>query len=232
MRYLFILWILYFMEKGKGYMEEKIFVKQGEIERIKKEFDILTLVNEREKKNENYIFPKVYQYYEKDGYGWIEMEHIDGISLKNKQNIEKKEILLWMEQIIQGLIFLHTVRPGIIWCDCKPSNILVDQDNQIRLIDFDGALLLEDQIPKRCYGTWEYAAPEQKNGGKIDGRTDIYSFGVTILNKFSIPWYWKGVRSILRRCTEEEPSKRYQTASELLYALKKEIENPILKLIY
>lgn len=81
----------------------------------------------------------------------------------------------------------HAHQRGIIHRDLKPSNILVDDEDQPRVLDFGLARLLERDGDNECepaqfVGTREYAAPEQlQNGGKgVDTRADLFALGVIL----------------------------------------------------
>ena len=118
------------------------------------------------------------------------MEYIDGIPLLQYCNTKKLGIekrLDLFEQVCQAIQYAH--RNLIIHRDLKPSNILVTKEEQIKLLDFGIARVLEeDGGPQRTLlteaGTHvltpEYAAPEQIGGSSITTQTDIYSLGVVL----------------------------------------------------
>lgn len=194
------------------------FIKKGEVTAIQKEFEILQQLNKKETDISQHLFPIVYSCSFEKSIGTLSMEKIDGVTLNHYKRVSKVQLIEWMREVSKGLVLLHTLRPSVIWCDCKPTNLLVDVQKKIHLIDFDRALLLEKDRPMRCYGTISFAAPEQKDGSRIDGRTDIYGFGMTFL-QMEIPWYWKKIKKILQKCVENDPNHRFQTSGELLYEL-------------
>lgn len=83
-----------------------------------------------------------------------------------------------MRGIVEGVAHAHT--EGVIHRDLKPANILLDEDGTPKLTDF-GISLLKFQLAtgRTLAGFWSpgYAAPEQRNGGEISERTDIYALG-------------------------------------------------------
>ena len=205
-------------EKTSGDM--KVFEKIGD-STLKLEYDILKKINQEEEreKSEFHLFPKVMNYREEDTRGILTMEYIDGITLQNIPRAKKVQWMMWMEEVARGMVLLHKLRPAVIWCDCKPENLMIDREYRIHLIDFDGSCYQLKQSPNRIYGTRAYAAPEQKTGGILDERTDIYGFGATFL-KLLPAWKYVTIRKLLRKCVEPQKEKRFQTASELLYELK------------
>ena len=86
----------------------------------------------------------------------------------------------------KGLQYLHDkINPPIIFRDCKPSNILLDEGYFPKLSDFGLAKLGpvgdKTHVSTRVMGTRGYCAPEYAATGKLTVKSDIYSFGVVIL---------------------------------------------------
>ncbi|MCO5593659.1 hypothetical protein L7F22_047675 [Adiantum nelumboides] len=85
----------------------------------------------------------------------------------------------------KGLAFLHGRDPPIIFRDFKTSNILLDNDYTAKLSDFglarDGPQGDKSHVSTRVMGTYGYAAPEYVMTGHLTARSDIYSFGVVLL---------------------------------------------------
>ncbi|KAI5069376.1 hypothetical protein GOP47_0015677 [Adiantum capillus-veneris] len=85
----------------------------------------------------------------------------------------------------KGLAFLHGRDPPIIFRDFKTSNILLDDDYNAKLSDFglarDGPQGDRSHVSTRVMGTYGYAAPEYVMTGHLTSRSDIYSFGVVLL---------------------------------------------------
>ncbi|KAA0063040.1 putative serine/threonine-protein kinase isoform X1 [Cucumis melo var. makuwa] len=105
--------------------------------------------------------------------------------------------------IAQGLAFLHEeVQPHVIHRDIKASNILLDKDLNPKIADFGLARLLPahlTHVSTRVAGTVGYLAPEFAIRGQATRRTDIYSFGVLLLEIVC------GRYNINRRLPAEEP---------------------------
>lgn len=87
------------------------------------------------------------------------------------------ESLRIIREVAQGLMHAHD--RGILHCDLKPANIMLDQDGQPRLADFGQARLRHDQTPS--LGTLFYMAPEQADlKATPDARWDVYALGVIL----------------------------------------------------
>ncbi|KAM7490764.1 hypothetical protein LguiA_033685 [Lonicera macranthoides] len=108
---------------------------------------------------------------------------------------ERSEQLDWDSRIniiagaAKGLAYLHhDCSPRIIHRDIKSSNILLDGNLEARVSDFGLAKLLEDEeshITTIVAGTFGYLAPEYMQSGRATEKTDVYSFGVLVLEVVS-----------------------------------------------
>ncbi len=174
----------------------------------------------------------------------IVMDYIEGNSLSTKLKeagiLEQKNVLEWAKQLCDVLGYLHSQKPPIIYRDMKPSNIILQPNGKVVLIDFGTAREYKKSRTEdtMCLGTRGYAAPEQYGGmGQTDARTDIYSLGATLYHLItghnpSEPPYkiypirkWNpnlspGLEAILWTCTRENPNDRYQSCKELAFDLE------------
>lgn len=86
----------------------------------------------------------------------------------------------------RGMEYLHCkISPSVIYRDLKSANILLDRDFSPKLSDFglakDGPVGNRTHVSTRIMGTYGYCAPEYAMSGKLTIKSDIYCFGVVLL---------------------------------------------------
>ncbi|KAL8159542.1 hypothetical protein V2J09_001079 [Rumex salicifolius] len=85
----------------------------------------------------------------------------------------------------KGLAYLHEADKPVIYRDFKTSNILLDTEYNAKLSDFglakDGPVGDKSHVSTRIMGTYGYAAPEYIMTGHLSSRSDVYSYGVVLL---------------------------------------------------
>ncbi|MCL7051082.1 hypothetical protein MKW94_026256 [Papaver nudicaule] len=85
----------------------------------------------------------------------------------------------------KGLAFLHGAERSVIYRDFKTSNILLDEDYNAKLSDFglakDGPMGDQTHVSTRVMGTYGYAAPEYVMTGHLTAKSDVYGYGVVLL---------------------------------------------------
>ncbi|XP_065030169.1 probable receptor-like protein kinase At2g42960 isoform X2 [Musa acuminata AAA Group] len=110
----------------------------------------------------------------------VEVEAIGHVRHKNLVRL-----LGYCMEGTQSLAYLHeAVEPKVVHRDIKSSNILVDEDFNAKVSDFGLAKLLgagKSHITTQVMGTFGYVAPEYANTGLLNETSDIYSFGVLLL---------------------------------------------------
>jgi tetratricopeptide (TPR) repeat protein len=195
---------------------------------------------------------------------YIVMEYVPGVNLRDylaSHALEMVDILRLAEKIAAGLAAAHKLK--IVHRDIKPENILINEDGEPRILDFGLAKPLDAPLQMsendetvaagltqagKIIGTVNYMSPEQAQGGLLDTRSDIFSFGIllyrmatgdapfsgptqmTILAKI-IEGAHDPARSrnqavdpelerILDKCLRKDPAKRYQDTQELVDDLR------------
>ncbi len=113
-----------------------------------------------------------------------------------------------------ALAYAH--RKGIVHRDVKPSNIFIDADGTVKLMDFGIAAVdgVEDKMTRDrgiYLGTPVYSSPEHAMGKPVDGRSDIYSLGIVAYEMLTgmLPFDDENIQTVLRDQIERElPSPR------------------------
>lgn len=133
--------------------------------------------------------------------------------------LSKKQYQQVVKELCLILEFLHG--KGIIHRDIKPSNIIIGKDGHVYLIDFDAARMPRDgqEQDTRQLGTRGFAPPEQYGFSQTDERADIYALGVTLEQLLTEENKKPHYKKILRKCTNLDPDKRYQSVVQLRHAL-------------
>lgn len=133
----------------------------------------------------------LYSFFEQDGRYYMVMEYAKGRTLKEviKQTgpIPEGRAIYVVMQILNALNYAH--KKNIIHRDIKPSNIILDSTDGVKILDFGIAKIMGERGLTQTgqqLGTVTYMSPEQVRAEKeIDGRTDIYSLGVTFFEMLS-----------------------------------------------
>lgn len=127
---------------------------------------------------------------EYDGTHYLVMEHIDGLDLSRiARRLRKLDIADACEiarQVALGLSHAHA--EGIVHRDVKPSNLMVDKNGEVKVLDFGLARLgpwdevsAELTTVGQLMGTLDYMAPEQaERADSADYRADLYALGATL----------------------------------------------------
>jgi eukaryotic-like serine/threonine-protein kinase len=105
------------------------------------------------------------------------MELFDGQPLENSLPRQLPPLIQIFIDTARGLDALH--KAGFVHCDLKPSNILINANAQVKVIDLGQACPI-GTAKKRIQGTPDYIAPEQVKLQPVSIRTDIYNFGATM----------------------------------------------------
>lgn len=147
----------------------------------------------------------------------IVMEYVDGVTLNeflkaNPSVSEKKKVL---EQILDALQYVHGKQ--IVHRDLKPSNILITRNgHNVKLIDFGLSDADDYALLKQPAGTQQYMAPEQMQPEvKVDGRADIYAFGMLLREVFPNRY-----RHIAAKCSRQDRERCYSSVEAVQKAFR------------
>ena len=134
---------------------------------------------------------RTFDFGEVEGYPYISMEYVRGLTLRYLLN-ETKRIpysagLRIARQLCAGLAAAHEV--GVLHRDIKPENLILEQTGNAKLMDFGIARPIRRAEPGHTQpgtflGTPNYSPPEQLTGEEVDHRADIFSSGVLMCEMF------------------------------------------------
>lgn len=137
--------------------------------------------------------PNIVEAYDFDnvnGYWFFLMEYVDGYTfaslLQRHGYVSESDCLLICESVAAALDYAWNDH-GIVHCDIKPENIMINSQGVVKLMDLGISHRFEfreggrQAIPDHVTGTPAYISPEQIYGDvELDCRTDIYSLGATL----------------------------------------------------
>jgi serine/threonine-protein kinase len=136
----------------------------------------------------NLNHPHIVQVFDVDqagGQHFFAMERIEGETLQHRIRthgpLSAAESLRIARQITDALAFAHA--RGIVHRDLKPANIMLDSRGQVKVMDFGIAAAADSEsltLTGQLLGTPRYMAPEQARGEEVDGRSDLFSLGMTM----------------------------------------------------
>jgi len=153
----------------------------------------------------------VHEFDEAEEKTFISMAYIKGQSLKKKIESgppELDEALRIATQVAEGLQEAH--KKGVVHRDIKSANIMVDERDQAKIMDFGlarvagGTLVTKEGM---TMGTIAYMSPEQARGEEVDHRTDIWSLGVVLYEMFSgqLPFKGEHDQAVVYSILNEQP---------------------------
>jgi serine/threonine protein kinase len=180
------------------------------------------------------------------------MELVEGISLDEclrQGGVDLRDGIRYVDQVLSALDFAHS--RGVIHRDIKPANIIVPPDGMVKLTDFGIARAPGDRtltLGGVALGSIYYMSPEQVRAQPLDGRSDLYSLGITLYeivtrrrpidgeSEYSVlnahlahapvppvelmPDLPLPLNAVILRALAKNPDDRFQTAAEFREALR------------
>ncbi|MCL5794944.1 MAG: protein kinase, partial [Patescibacteria group bacterium] len=177
---------------------------------------------------------------------FIEGENVGNILRKNPQGLPETTVIPWMRTVFSVIYHLHTQTNPIIYRDCKPENLILDNDNKIWVIDF-GIALEKSQTSvgpivtygpnaqTQAFGTPQTVSPQQLHS--CDERSDIFNLGATffwlLTGQPPCPQPFQAARDIyvikpsispwlakiINKMLAYYPEDRYQSVAEIMAEL-------------
>lgn len=196
----------------------------------------------------------IYDAGEEHDLAYIAMEFLKGKDLTHKLAQKKKLPVKWVMQIVMqvadALDYAHKL--GVVHRDIKPANIMYnDGEDSIKVTDFGIARITDTSKTKTgvVLGTPSYMSPEQFSGKRVDGRSDLFSLGVTMFELLTGKQPFGGdslaelmyqitnkrhpnitkirtdlpgcVKSIIDKALSKEPEDRFQTGDQFEQSLRR-----------
>ena len=196
--------------------------------------------------------PQVYDFLQIGDQIYTVIDYISGHDLEYycKQNIHfsEEQLLIWLQQLLEVLEYLHTRKPMILHCDIKPANIMITEEGNVCLIDFN--ISIDGESNKDLIGlSNQFASPEQVEKADrilagaddskvvLDGRTDLYSAGAVfyflmtgvypnarrenfVELKYLNEVYSDALANIVSKAMHPDIHRRFKSAGEMLKALQ------------
>jgi eukaryotic-like serine/threonine-protein kinase len=196
----------------------------------------------------------IYDVGEEHDLAYIAMDYAPGSSMDNfihkEQLLPILEVIHIGQKIASALGYAH--RKNVVHRDVKPANVIYDHDSgSLKITDFGIASLVDDNKTRTgtLLGTPSYMSPEQATGEKVDGRTDIYSLGVSLYQLLTgqLPFVGDSLGNLMYQITnthqkdvitirpdltpclswvinkamEKDPNERFQTGDEMAESLRR-----------
>lgn len=213
-------------------------LRELSIKNFEREANILATLNHP-------AIPKIFDCFSEGNRSYLVLEFIEGQDLESLLQrtasfLPEERVISWAIQICDVLSYIHSHKPNpIIFRDLKPSNIMLNNQDRIVLIDFGIAKVFQTGQKGTMIGTEGYSPPEQYRG-IADPRGDVYALGATmhhLLTKrdprleppFTFhecpprslnPAVSKRLEAVVMKALQYEIEDRYSSAEEMGLALQ------------
>jgi serine/threonine protein kinase len=170
----------------------------------------------------------IYDVGEENGKPYLVMEYHEGCNLRQilleKQPLTFEDRIEIARQICSGLFYAH--RHGVIHRDIKPENIYIVAGGRVKILDFGIARLQHETQTltqtNAILGSPRYMSPEQIRGESLDGRSDIFAFGVLFYELLTgtNPFAGEHVTTVIYKVLNEDPPPLVLTPGALSRSLE------------
>lgn len=174
--------------------------------------------------------------------------------IEKKGRLTAKETISISIQMVTGIQAAHNQH--IVHRDIKPQNIIISKEGKVKVTDFGiaRATTSTNTISASVMGSVHYTSPEQARGGIVDEKSDIYSAGITMYEMITghvpfdgdstvsvaikhlqeelvspaeeVPDIPYSLESIIMKCTQKNPERRYLNCQSLILDLKRSLVSP------
>ncbi len=212
-------------------------VRQTIVQNFEREANILVTLDHPS-------IPRIFDYFSHNERSYLVLEYIQGRDMEEllsqtQTPLPEDQVIQWAIELCDVLNFLHNHKPEpIIFRDMKPSNVMVNLNNHIVLIDFGIAKNFRGTHKGTMIGTEGYSPPEQYRG-EASPQADIYALGATLhhlltrmdprleppftfgdrpVRKLN-PMISTELETVVTTALQYSPADRYQSAEDLKKAL-------------
>ncbi|HSF49680.1 MAG TPA: lanthionine synthetase LanC family protein, partial [Nitrososphaeraceae archaeon] len=203
--------------------------------RLKKEANILRNIQKFK------FVPRFIDYWEDRDHSYLVYEYIEGTSMSSLIrkmvstgiHIDELYIIRWTHELCNILEALHN--NCLVFRDLKPSNLIIDKNGYIHLIDYELVEFYNNDNYAKSAGTMGYRSPQHAKGLAPTFQDDIYSLGATLLSiinmkdiaemieQFNMKDYVEifgqhisyDLREIIKKCLENNLNKRFTTVNQI-----------------
>lgn len=188
--------------------------------------------------------PRIYDYFSIESRSYLVLEFIHGKDMEaiineSKSFLPEDMVLRWAIELCDVLDYLHKHKPDpIIFRDMKPSNVMINNNGDVVLVDFGIAKAFQTGIKGTMIGTEGYSPPEQYRG-EATPSADIYALGATIHHaltrrdpRLEPPFSFAErplrrinqavsaeMEAVVNMALEYNPDSRFRTAADMKQAL-------------
>lgn len=151
----------------------------------------------------------------------IAQEYIPGKNLsewiESGRRFDEDQITLVGEHLLNILTYLHELNPPVLHRDIKTTNVILNDDNEVSLVDF-GSITSPQSEGETIVGTYGYMPPEQLEG-RPSAASDIYALGMTLITLATHREPWEKSEDPRASLAETNLSGRLQDALKSMTAL-------------